>query len=185
MRYEIARAATLAETIVHGDAPVRIKHVAAVSAALPGWWRALGHGSGFMPADVAFDHSEVPHLLSLPTARPPDIVALLEHSARAVFLPPEVIRGREELLSERSDRYALGVCLLHCVYRVAPAADGAETLLRAAAGLALAKEQLSPALRSPRQYDVADGFSSPASPSLSGFHGARIGAPPLPHPMGQ
>jgi hypothetical protein len=49
--------------------------------------------------------------------------ALLEHPTRALFLSPEIIRGRETQLSERSDHYALGVCLPQCAYRIGHAAE--------------------------------------------------------------
>lgn len=144
--YEAARVTTLAEALADGDVRVRLARLAETAAALRGWWRSLGHAVGLAPADVVFDLSGGAYLLALPAPRPPDVSALFTSPSRAWLLPPEVVRGREPVLSQASDRYALGACLLRCAYTAPLDTDGEEVLWRQAAGVPAAGTEPSPAV---------------------------------------
>lgn len=135
IRYEVAGLRrTLIDALADPDPLLRTKYAARVSRAMPGWWEALYSPLMIMPADVVFAGDGQPRLLAAPAMDAPAIDLIFEEPARSLYLAPEVARGRGDADSKNADRYALGVMLLQCFYKMPPFDDPGSILVRSLTG---------------------------------------------------
>lgn len=135
MRYEVPDfQQTLQDVLAGSDTQKRIQYSADALAAMPIWWRNLYRPLLPMPADIAYDRSGNAYLLAVPQWRLPDVEAIFTEPARALYLPPEFVRGQRGLLPEAMDCYCVGASLLQCFFAVPALDDPVDLLLRAASG---------------------------------------------------
>ena len=147
VRYDFAPVRTLAEVLDSPDTLNRLTAAVALVKAFPAWSARMYNGLMPLPADIGFAVDGSPVLLGLPFWRWPDIGAVLSDPTRALYLPPELLRGAQTT-AEGLDLYVLGVTL-HLCFHQPPASDRPEKVLaRAANGTALAE----PALLGDRPY---------------------------------
>jgi tetratricopeptide (TPR) repeat protein len=141
IRYDAAPARHLAEVLAAPDTLARLAAVVATVKAFPAWSARLYNGLMPLPADVGFAADGTPVLLGLPFWRWPDLGAVLADRIRALYLPPELLRGTPTT-AEGLDLYVLGVTL-HLCFNRPPESDRPERVLaRVANGTALAEPHL-------------------------------------------
>lgn len=140
VEYEAGAGATLVGALAEPDPGRRVAAVGAVAQSLPLWWDALGRGLLPMPGDVVFVR-DTPQLLPLPRWGPPGIESLLGEPSRALFLAPEIVRGRHApTAGPASDLFTLGVMLLLC-FATPEQTEGPRLLHRSACGVAFSPER--------------------------------------------
>jgi len=144
VRYEVSGLErTLTETLQSRDPSVRMDYAGRTLRALPGWWQNLHSPLLPMPADVVFAAGGRPSLLALPFWKLPGVDSIFAEPVRGLYLAPEVVCGRSGVNWQNVDRYAFGVSLLECFYKLPAADDAAAVLLDASRGTALAPYKLA------------------------------------------
>jgi tetratricopeptide (TPR) repeat protein len=140
MRYEISPNRTWAGMLKEAVPSVRFEFAVRILRCLPNWWANLIHDAHEcllpMPADIVFVE-DTPYLLAMPYWGLPDLESVFFDSERALYLPPELVCGRQNQIWGRNiDIYALGVSLFQCLF-VLPLAEQAGTLLSKIANASL------------------------------------------------
>lgn len=131
--YELAADFSLADSLADPDPARRLRDLARVLRAVPGWWE---RATGFlpMPSDIVFTHDR-PHLLAMPTWGAPGVAALFDDPGRIAYLAPEISRGVTDTPGRAQDMFALAVMVLQAL--CTPPEEPAQELLRRAACSAL------------------------------------------------
>lgn len=133
--YEIATERTLVQALATDDPADRVRTLATVLRAVPSWWARIGRGFIPMPSDVVFAGG-IPQLLAVPPWGSPSVEVLFAERERALYLPPEIVRGDDaSVWGNSSDLFCLGVMLLQC-FVVLPDGDAGRLLQQVACGAA-------------------------------------------------
>jgi tetratricopeptide (TPR) repeat protein len=145
IRYETLAERTLQEILADADPAARLEAAARTADAMVGWWKVLGGGFLPMPADVVFGVGGAPLLLAVPALGMPPLDCVFAEPRRALYLAPEALCGRAAAIPEALDRYALGMALLGCFYRI-PAREPEELLRQVVNGTAFDADSLESSL---------------------------------------
>jgi len=149
VHYEVDGAINLCDQLHKADRRASLLLAITALKALPGWWEQLYPGLFPMPADIVLPHTEA-WLLALPMRRRPalpDWSTVLTEPLRAHYLAPDVLSGRQALQGDLLDRYALGMALWPCFFKlperggVSPVQVAGNILSRAVNRSALALER--------------------------------------------
>jgi tetratricopeptide (TPR) repeat protein len=165
IQYEMLAERTLQDVLEHPNPATRLEAAARTAEAAVGWLKVLGSGFLPMPADIVFGAGGSPILLAVPTSETPPLDCVFAEPSRALYLAPEAMCGRAGVKPEALDRYALGMALLRCFYRI-PAREPEEVLRQAVNGTALEADSLESSL--PVWLDSSEGIE-PARTAVLGL----------------